>query len=149
MYSRHQPWNIQPNTSLEVHTYISSHTGVRYILVGFLLYEGYVEHDRRFLEASQVLRKQGDNKLAQALCRECLAINPRRQEAWNNLGCLQRDRGDYAEAIKSFEKALSIHKTYQEGWVNLAVCQVCMTVHDVCTCCIVAFMIGLICLSCM
>ena len=28
--------------------------GLRYILVGFLLYEGHVEHDRRLLETSQV-----------------------------------------------------------------------------------------------
>lgn len=97
--------------------------GLRYILVGFLLYEGYCEHDRRLLQASQVCRKQGDNVLAEQLCREALALNPNRQEAWNNLGCLQRDAGDFAAGMKSFERSLGIQDRYQEGWVNMGVCQ--------------------------
>eukprot|EP00406_Dinophysis_acuminata_P059759 CAMPEP_0179277454 /NCGR_PEP_ID=MMETSP0797-20121207/35102_1 /TAXON_ID=47934 /ORGANISM="Dinophysis acuminata, Strain DAEP01" /LENGTH=350 /DNA_ID=CAMNT_0020986043 /DNA_START=12 /DNA_END=1061 /DNA_ORIENTATION=+ len=98
--------------------------GYRYILVGFLLYEDYVEHDRRLLETSQALRARGDAGLPAEACRQALGVNPRRQEAWNNLGVLQQDAGDYAAAIESFESALAIEPpSYQEGWVNLGVCQ--------------------------
>ena len=31
---------------------------------------------------------------------QALKINPRRQEAWNNLGILQRDAGEYEAQIK-------------------------------------------------
>jgi tetratricopeptide (TPR) repeat protein len=97
--------------------------GLRYILVGFLLYEGYVEHDRRLLEASQHLRAQGKQQDAIALCEKVLDVNPRRQEAWNNLGVLQRDAGRYAEATRSLRAALDIDDKYVEGWTNLGVCQ--------------------------
>lgn len=97
--------------------------GLRYILVGFLLYDGYVEHDRRFLESSQALRAQGKVKEAISSCNKALQVNPRRQEAWNNLGILQRDAGQYQEATTSLKKALAIDDRYVEGWSNLAVCQ--------------------------
>mmetsp|Transcript_39896 Transcript_39896/g.96997 ORF Transcript_39896/g.96997 Transcript_39896/m.96997 type:complete len:339 (-) Transcript_39896:539-1555(-) len=98
-------------------------TGLRYILVGFLLYEGYVEHDRRFLEASQAARAEGEGGLAEQLCRASLSENPRRQEAWNNLGCLQRDAGNLEAAMESFNTSIAIQEAYQEGWVNMGACQ--------------------------
>jgi tetratricopeptide (TPR) repeat protein len=97
--------------------------GLRYILVGFLLYEGYVEHDRRLLEASQHMRAQGQAHEAIDMCKKALVVNPRRQEAWNNLGVLQRDAGLYRDAARSLEAALDIDDKYVEGWTNLGVCQ--------------------------
>jgi len=97
--------------------------GLRYILVGFLLYEGHVEHDRRLLETSQKLRAQGNMKQAIQMCNQALLVNPRRQEAWNNLGVLQRDSGQYAQATQSLKAALEIDEHYVEGWTNLGVCQ--------------------------
>ena len=98
-------------------------SGLRYILVGFLLYEGYVEHDRRLLEASQHLRAQGRQQDAMDMCEKVLVVNPRRQEAWNNLGVLQRDAGLYCEAMGSLRAAVDIDDKYVEGWTNLGVCQ--------------------------
>jgi hypothetical protein len=42
------------NKELRYKTNDQNNTGLRYILVGFLLYDSYVELDRRFLESSQV-----------------------------------------------------------------------------------------------
>lgn len=98
-------------------------SGQRYILVGFLLYEDEVEHDRRLLQTSQALRAAGSAWEAEEVCRLAVQLNPRRQEAWNNLGVLQRDRGAFDAALKSFGQALEIEPSYQEGWVNLGVCQ--------------------------
>ena len=109
-------------TRARAHTHTRAHVH-RYILVGFLLYDGYVEHDRRLLEASQKLRAEGRISEAIATCEQALKVNPRRQEAWNNLGVMQRDAGRYGEATASLKAALDIDDRYVEGWTNLGVCQ--------------------------
>ena len=53
--------------------------GRRYVLVGFLLAAGRVEHDRRLLESAQTLRALGRPDAAERRCRQALEVNPRRQ----------------------------------------------------------------------
>ena len=67
------------NARAHTHTHTRAHVH-RYILVGFLLYDGYVEHDRRLLETSQKLRAEGRISEAIATCEQALKVNPRRQE---------------------------------------------------------------------
>ncbi len=95
--------------------------GRRYILVGFLLYAPYV--DRLLLESSQTLLSLGHPGPAERLCRQSLAVNPRRQEAWNNLGVVHKDAGRLAAAEAAFRAALAVDESYHEGWINLSVCQ--------------------------
>ncbi len=54
------------------------------------------------------------------LFRATVEVAPRSTMAWNNLGVQQMNRGDYEEAIQSFQHAVGIYPGYIAAWVNQA-----------------------------
>lgn len=63
--------------------------------------------------------KKGENGQARQLFKRVVEIDPNFSEAWNNLGCINRNiPGLMNEALQCFEKALQIHDFVPEYLLN-------------------------------
>ncbi|MDX2106963.1 MAG: tetratricopeptide repeat protein [Candidatus Melainabacteria bacterium] len=63
------------------------------------------------------LDKQYDKAIARY--EECLSINPKFPEVYNNLGVIYAAKSDFPQAVKSFQKALELKPNYNPARKNL------------------------------
>lgn len=63
------------------------------------------------------LNKQYDKALARY--EECLVINPKFAEVYNNMGVIYSAKSDFPQAVKSFQKALELKPNYNPARKNL------------------------------
>jgi Flp pilus assembly protein TadD len=68
--------------------------------------------------ADYLIRK-GEIDEAYVDLREALRLCPKDEQAWYNLGVLQRDRGELPEAESSLREALRLKPGYTKAWSNL------------------------------
>jgi tetratricopeptide (TPR) repeat protein len=71
-----------------------------------------------------ILQARGNYPEAEQLAREVVARNPKVFQAWDTLGVVLMRTGRYEEALKSFEKSLSIAQSDPVVFLNLAELQV-------------------------
>ncbi|EYC51247.1 pilus assembly protein PilW [Hylemonella gracilis str. Niagara R] len=64
-------------------------------------------------------------RLAQESFRRALALNDDNPDVWHNLAWLQCQQGEYAQATRSFERALAqpAHAARGKTWLTLGLCQ--------------------------
>ncbi|MDA8242330.1 MAG: tetratricopeptide repeat protein [Nitrospiraceae bacterium] len=65
------------------------------------------------------LARKGNVDEAYSDLNESLRLCPKDEEAWYNLGVLQRNRGEMAEAENSLREALRLKPRYTKAWSNL------------------------------
>ncbi|MGM0442576.1 MAG: tetratricopeptide repeat protein [Fibrobacterota bacterium] len=66
------------------------------------------------------LHRQGETERAEGVYRAVLDADRRHRHAWNNLGVIYLDRGDYENAIDAFRHAVRFGGDVAEGYINLA-----------------------------
>jgi tetratricopeptide (TPR) repeat protein len=76
------------------------------------------------LRRGSYLLKQGGLKEAKRHFLEALVINPRYEEALNNIGIISYSEGKYNEAIDYYLKALKVNPDYPDAYNNLGVAMI-------------------------
>ena len=79
------------------------------------------ERDGRAHRPRHRLRRTGDLDSAEASLKRALEINPRHPIAYNELGMVQRRKGQFAAARTSYEKALALSPAFHYARRNLAI----------------------------
>jgi tetratricopeptide (TPR) repeat protein len=74
---------------------------------------------RESLDEAQSLYRQGFYQHAQAQLTQLIGLYPQRPEAYNNLGVMLAESGQYSEAISQLQRALSTHPYYATIHANL------------------------------
>lgn len=74
---------------------------------------------RDSLDEAQSLYRQGFFQHAQAELTQLIGLYPQRPEAYNNLGVMLAETGQYSEAISQLQRALSTHPYYATIHANL------------------------------
>nr|WP_067289586.1 tetratricopeptide repeat protein [Marinobacterium profundum] len=74
---------------------------------------------RNSLEEAQSLYRQGFYQHAQEQLSQLIPLYPQRPEAYNNLGVMLAETGQYSEAISQLQRALSTHPYYATIHANL------------------------------
>ena len=64
------------------------------------------------------LRKTAQLSEAQRIAEKCLNIMPDHPYAWNNLGRIQFERGDFEQALSSFYKAIKLNDNFFPAYLN-------------------------------
>jgi tetratricopeptide (TPR) repeat protein len=72
------------------------------------------------LTLSMVRRRQGLASDAEACCEAALALAPRSAEILSFLGELRADRGEFAEALTLFRRAIAIDRDFPSSWIGIA-----------------------------
>lgn len=74
---------------------------------------------RQTLYEAQLLYREGFPQHAQSELMQLIALYPDRPEAYNNLGVMLAESGQYSEAINQLQKALATHPHYARIHANL------------------------------
>lgn len=75
---------------------------------------------QRFLMRGNEMARRNSPEQAERFFREAIALDSCFADAWNNLGTLQFNRGQYQEAMESYSHALRCRPEFVDAWLNRA-----------------------------
>jgi Flp pilus assembly protein TadD len=67
-----------------------------------------------------VLIEAGKTEEAEGLLAKAVEASPKGASLWNNLGVAKTRRGDYAGAVRAFQKAIDLDGNFEIARANLA-----------------------------
>src|SRR5579864_2811346 len=73
----------------------------------------------QFIKGNQAMQK-GDQVAARGFFEKAIAIYPKYDQAYNNLGVILMNSGDLDDGEKAFSKAIELNDRYAGAYVNLA-----------------------------
>jgi tetratricopeptide (TPR) repeat protein len=88
------------------------------------------EREDLTLSLAQILEDLGNFAASEKVCRELCDRDPERRQVWFRLGYVQFKLGHWEDAVRSFERALSLKSDWPEAEVDLALAYYMGAQHD-------------------